>query len=566
VVIPFRHEHTFSPLNRLIRPAQPNREPIADETVLCELALYGARTLIKTKMEISARARLAFRLAIAALGVQSAGCKDTGLGPQQSSTVSIGVTVAGVDTDEHFVVSLDNGPGQDLSPSTPLVVRYLASGQHTVSLGDVGQNCAVAGANPVTVDAPAGDIKSIGFLVTCTATTGIIAVTVPVTGASEPVSFSIQVDAELPVLVLGNQKTIVGKFIGGQHSVHLLGLPASCTVNDGFERSLLISTGGITQDTVLAKFDVACDPNVERNPNAAVAIAFQRGGSVAVMDEDGSNVRVLTSGLGASFSPHGDFIAFWRTLCTGNDCSDWSAAERNSWCNWNGCTHYVWTIRTDGSGEKKISPQAGFYDTYPAVSPAGDRIAFFEEAYDQTYLVMTDVSGGSLRILASWDPLASKPAWSPDGSQIAFTCEPKAGGWDLCVVPTQPGCTTYFYGEHDCKLAATAPHLTTTRAYESDPAWSPDGGVIAFTLQCLESAGCPPGILDHGVHVALLDLATRTVTPLIEGSHPAWSPDGGRIVFDSPDGTGLSIINRDGTGLRKLTTDPRDHGASWGLR
>src|SRR5678815_1508347 len=101
-------------------------------------------------MEISARVPLAFRLAVAAIGLQSTGCKDTGLGPQQSSTVSIGVTVAGVDTDEHFVVSLDNGPGQDLSPSTPLVIRYLASGPHTVSLGDVGQNCAVAGANPVT--------------------------------------------------------------------------------------------------------------------------------------------------------------------------------------------------------------------------------------------------------------------------------------------------------------------------------------------------------------------------------------------------------------------------------
>jgi len=497
-------------------------------------------------MEISSWARRTLSLGIAAMGIQSASCTDSRVGPEEPSTLSVSVTVAGVDADEEFAVSLDNGEPRRLSPSAGVVIRFLASGQHTVALSGIQQNCTVAGPNPLTVDASPGETKSISFRVSCTATSGFIAVTIPVTGTSESLWFGVQIDTARTKLIKGNEKTVVGKFSGGQHSIRMLDIPTSCAVNGDSSTMLSISTGGITPDTIVVDFDVSCNPNSDRKPSGVPVIAFQRGNDVAVMDEDGSNVRLLAPGVAPSFSPNGDFIAFQRTVCASSDCND-----------------YIWTIGPDGSGDKQITKQPGFYDSTPAVSPSGDRIAFVRFWYgpDQTYLMVTDVNGGSERILSIWDPInsSSNPAWSPDGSHIAFACE---RGPDLCVVPTSPGCTSYFVNQ--CGLSGNAIHLTSTGTVESQPSWSPDGTLIALTLDCSVPGLCAGGM--SGLHVGLLDLATQIVTPLVEGSNPTWSPDGKRIVFDSPNATGLSIINKDGTGLRQLTTDTRDSAASWRLR
>jgi Tol biopolymer transport system component len=54
-----------------------------------------------------------------------------------------------------------------------------------------------------------------------------------------------------------------------------------------------------------------------------------------------------------------------------------------------------------------------------------------------------------------------RPAWSPDGSQIAFTL----GRLNVYVVPSTGGCNT---------------GITNDLAEDSSPAWSPDGSMIAF--------------------------------------------------------------------------------------
>ena len=57
-----------------------------------------------------------------------------------------------------------------------------------------------------------------------------------------------------------------------------------------------------------------------------------------------------------------------------------------------------------------------------------------------------------------------EPAWSPDGTQIAFTSY-RGGNADIWVIPATGG---------------TATQITTDPADDYLPTWSPDGSQIAF--------------------------------------------------------------------------------------
>jgi Tol biopolymer transport system component len=62
-----------------------------------------------------------------------------------------------------------------------------------------------------------------------------------------------------------------------------------------------------------------------------------------------------------------------------------------------------------------------------------------------------------------------------------------------------------------------------------------------------------PGLL------AIYFLPTDEVTPLTEGTEPAWSPDGRAIVFTRPDG--LFAVDADGTNLHRITRGPHSSPA-----
>lgn len=501
-------------------------------------------------MQGSARIGGAVSLLAALLVFQLAGCADTQFGPPELSVLSIGVTVSGVDTNEGFLVSLDGAAPQILSSAVGLVLRSIASGRHAIALSGFRENCSLDGPNPHVVNVAPGGVARVDFRVTCTATTGVIAVAATVSGSSQLIWFSLQVDAEPPEWIGANQKTVVGSFAGGAHVVRLLDVPSFCSLLGDASTAVSIRTGGLTQDTVLANFDLNCVPDPHGSGDTSAVIAFQRGDHIAIVRADGSNALVLTPGEAPSWSPDGEFLAFQRPHCA----LDW------------GCSGDLWTIRPDGSGVRQITSSDGFNDSDPAVSPDARSIAFirFWNGPDQTYLMVSDLSGTPPVVLSIWHPI-STPTWSPDGTEIAFTCEPiismRDGGLGICVVRTTGGCTSYLVDV--CDGLPTVSHLTGNRFAGSEPAWSPDGQRIAFTLACLRAA-CPVGVDERETYVALLDPLTGAFTPVAAGHSPAWSPDGTRIVFaGNATNPGLNVINSDGTGLRRLTDDSRDTAPSW---
>ncbi|MQA91330.1 MAG: BamA/TamA family outer membrane protein [Gemmatimonas sp.] len=123
----------------------------------------------------------------------------------------------------------------------------------------------------------------------------------------------------------------------------------------------------------------------------------------------------------------------------------------------------------------------------------------------------------------------SNPTWSPDGRTIAFTG--LVGGIsDLFVVDLETGEST---------------QLTDDRYAELHPAYSPDGSQIAFSTDRGEETDFDE--LKYGPYgIGIMDVETRevTLTPRMEGTkniNPQWTSDGEGIYFIS-DRTGIPNI------------------------
>jgi dipeptidyl aminopeptidase/acylaminoacyl peptidase len=142
--------------------------------------------------------------------------------------------------------------------------------------------------------------------------------------------------------------------------------------------------------------------------------------------------------------------------------------------------------------------------------------------------------GSGARQLTSGPALDEVPSWSPDGKVIVFERHPDAGlaeDADLFTVSPE--------GKHIVRL--------THNAHARNPAWSPDGTKIAFWA---DSAGDPIEILEvsTGKLTMLIkaDETTSVGTLLLLGE-----PAGALTSHASEDGYELLVIGRRGRGASK---------------
>ncbi len=146
-----------------------------------------------------------------------------------------------------------------------------------------------------------------------------------------------------------------------------------------------------------------------------------------------------------------------------------------------------------------------------------------------------------------YDARSTQPAPSPDGSRIAFV---RGAWWPQEGHPTAD-VDLFLFRMADASLV----QLTSGPANDASPAWSPDGGKIAF-------ASDRDGPLDLYVMNADGSGITRLTSNVGFAGAPAWAPDGARIAFDCRPAAGantdICAINSDGSGFVRLTTHPAD--------
>jgi Tol biopolymer transport system component len=206
----------------------------------------------------------------------------------------------------------------------------------------------------------------------------------------------------------------------------------------------------------------------------------------------------------------------------------------------------IYVMNASGGDQRRLTrsdvanpatPQELFFQIEPAWSPDGSKIAFASRrtgTYD-IYVMRADGSGS--RTLTSGKGNDNHPTWSPDGSRIAF-----AHDGDIYVMDAD---------------GSEQRRISDINAEESEPAWSPDGTWLAYIRRI-------PGGPIKEVWAMHPDGTDRRVLTrkFEEPTNPAWSPDSRRIVFATNPDDGpyeLFTIGIDGKGLRSVAPTTGDN-------
>ena len=233
---------------------------------------------------------------------------------------------------------------------------------------------------------------------------------------------------------------------------------------------------------------------------------------LALMDQDGANVRYLTRGddlvLTPRFSSSPDTITYMS----------YGQGDPRV---------YLLNIET---GQRETVGNFPGMSFSPRFSPDGQRVIFSLQQRGNSNLFVMDLRSKATTRLTDTPAIDTAPSYSPDGSRICF--ESDRGGKQQIYVMSATG--------------GSAQRISFGDGSYSTPVWSPRGDYIAFTKQYQGK---------FGIGIMRTDGSGERI--LTEGYHnegPTWSPNGRVIMFfrDPGGNAGPTLHTVDVTGRNEL--------------
>jgi TolB protein len=205
----------------------------------------------------------------------------------------------------------------------------------------------------------------------------------------------------------------------------------------------------------------------------------------------------------------------------------------------------IFVVRPNGRGLRRLTHRRlGAYS--PAWSPGGRRIVFSAIVWGEGFQVFIKRLGGGVRRITHGEDTYAYPTWAPDGRRIAAV----RGRW----------ARNGDYDESLVVMGANGRRRQVVFAggggFIRHPAWSPDGGSIAFEHTDVSSTGADPNL-----YVLPAQGGAARLIAYDGGSQddPDWSPDGRLIAYSWGIELGSDdtrVVRPDDTGQAPVTNDP----------
>jgi TolB protein len=247
---------------------------------------------------------------------------------------------------------------------------------------------------------------------------------------------------------------------------------------------------------------------------------------LAIMDQDGSNVRLLTTGqnlvLTPRFSP---------------------STQEITYTSFEGETPKVYLLNIE-TGQKEVVGAFPGMTFAPRFSPDGQRIVMSLERDGNTNLFVMDLRSRRTTRLTNDNAIDTAPCYSPDGREIVFESD-RAGSRQLYVMGAD---------------GSSPRRISRSGGSYSTPVWSPRGDLIAFTkmsggqflIGVMRPDGSGERILTEGFH----------------NEGPTWAPNGRVLMFfrEQPGAAGgprLFTIDLTGYNERQVATPAFGSDPAW---